>query len=313
MSGLADVDGFVHEDLQQFPLTSFQGAHFQDTVSIDSSELDPEFVVRAGTYDGGSPTGGAAFSLDGGGNWTLFSTYPVKNNYPIGGTVAVSATSHLVVWRPFLDTAYVSKDVGSTWTKSIGAPIDNSSCCHRIGIDKAYPLLLAADRVVGNVFYILDWNGDFFRSEDGGYNWRKVSVIPGLRGGYKYYIKACRHLQGEIWVSADWGGLWRSSNGGNSWQQIGQFERSWLVAFGQGRKNNSSIPAVYAFARQRIGHRDGIFISEDMGVTWTPIIDPQRPYLPGTDDPWSMAADPIKFGRLYLGTLGRGIYLATFN
>lgn len=304
------MDGFLHEDLNEFPRTAFQGTYFQDTVSIDSSESNPEFVVRAGTIDGGSQSGGAAFSLDGGGNWTTFPTFPVKNNYAIGGTVAISANSDSIVWRPFLNTAFVSTNRGVTWTRSIGAPIDNSSCCHRIGIDKAYPLLLQSDRVAGNLFYILDYNGDFYRSDDGGFNWKKVSQIPGLRGGYQFYLKSCRQKKGEIWVSADWGGLWRSSNGGDSWKRIDNFSRSWLVAFGAGRQKNNQ-PAVYAFARKSQNDMDSVWISEDLGQSWQSIITPSS-YLRGTDDPWSMAAHPTIFGKLYLGTLGRGIYMATY-
>eukprot|EP01121_Diplochlamys_sp_Union-15-3_P010764 TRINITY_DN3057_c0_g2_i1.p1 TRINITY_DN3057_c0_g2~~TRINITY_DN3057_c0_g2_i1.p1 ORF type:complete len:705 (-),score=136.78 TRINITY_DN3057_c0_g2_i1:31-2145(-) len=304
LSGTADVDGFKHDSISEYP-QQFQGLRVQDTNSIDSADLNPSFVVRAGTVDWNN-SGDAGYSTDYGLTFTKFPNYPVENNYPIGGDIAVSADSKIIVWRPFLKFAYYSTDVGKTWIECKGAPKSNSSCCHNkrkstLGIDFAYPIPLAADRVNPQKFYIYD-RGQVYISVDGSKTFSNASYIAGYNSAYNVMIKTLPGVEGELWVSTDWAGLWRSTDSGKSFTKIAQLDRSVLFAFGKGKV--STTPALYVMGN--LQGKSGIYVSFDLGQTWEDIQDPSAPV---GDNPWSMCADQKFFGRVYIGTLGRGLYV----
>lgn len=93
--------------------------------------------------------------MDNGHSWKEFENLPVENNYAIGGAIAISPDSSTIVWWPFQNQVYYSKDLGATWTLSKGGPFNNNSCCHQqLGIDAAYSVNLCADKVNSSIFYI---------------------------------------------------------------------------------------------------------------------------------------------------------------
>jgi len=283
--------------------SQFSGFSLQDTTSLDSSDLNATIVVRTGTIDYAN-SGDAGYSTDFGKNYKKFPNYPVKSNYPLGGEIAISADTKTIIWRPFLEYPYYTVDRGQSWKRSIGAPKSNSSCCRdspNLGIDEAYPIELAADRVNPLKFYIYA-AGQISVSEDGGANWSNRSVIPGYKFGYHVTLKPLPNNDGEVWVSSDWGGLWRSTDSGRTWNKLAKIDRSVLFSFGA-HKDGSSVPALYVMGR--IDAKDGILASFDLGSTWQNIQDLNMPI---GDNPWAMCADQVVFGRVYIGTLGRGIY-----
>jgi hypothetical protein len=64
---------------------------------------------------------------------------------------------------------------------------------------------------------------------------------------------------------------------------------------------SQNYPAV--FVAGTIGGVYGFFRSDDQGATWTRVNDDQHQY----GSIWAMAGDPKVYGRLYVGTSGRGI------
>ena len=113
---------------------------------------------------------------------------------------------------------------------------------------------------------------------------------------------------GDVWLAGggDTGayGLWHSINGGVSWTRLSNVEQADTVGFGRAAPG-ASYPAVYTSAR--IGGVRGVFRSDDGGGSWVRINDDQHQYG------WTGATitgDPRIYGRVYLGTNGRGILYA---
>ena len=72
------------------------------------------------------------------------------------------------------------------------------------------------------------------------------------------------------------------------------------VGFGKAAPG-SKYPAVFLIAD--VGGTPGAFRTDDKGVSWVRITDPQHGY--GTMD--EIIGDPRIYGRVYIGTNGRGV------
>jgi xyloglucan-specific exo-beta-1,4-glucanase len=106
-------------------------------------------------------------------------------------------------------------------------------------------------------------------------------------------------LEGQLWVSSN-SGLFRSGDAGTSFERIAAVSSAAALGFGQAAPGGS-FPAV--FLSGNVDGRSGLFRSDDAGGTWQAIDDEMHKfgfinYLTG---------DPRQFGRVYLGTGGRGI------
>jgi len=189
---------------------------------------------------------------------------------------------------------------------SRGSPKSPSSCCHNgpLGIDIAYSTYLAADRVSSEVVYIYD-QGSFYVSTDGSHSFSVFSKIPGFNEENHIIVLPMPGISGRVLVSTDFNGLWRTDNMGKTFTQIEQVQRAMLISFGK-EPEGSSLLSLYLMGR--ISNMDGIFVSYDLGLTWTNIQDIN---IPIGDNPWSMCSDRSEFGRLFIGTLGRGIYYSS--
>jgi photosystem II stability/assembly factor-like uncharacterized protein len=306
LSGTADVDGFKHGSMSEYP-KQFTGLGIQDTTSIDSSDLHPDIVVRAGTINW-SNTGGAGLSKDGGVTWSAFPKYPVTNNYPLGGEVAISTDTTVIVWRPFSEYAYYTTNGGATWTMSKGSPKSPDNCCHigPLGIDAAYNTLMVADRGTDKTFYIYD-KGNFYVSTDGAMSFTIISQIPGYKADNHVMVVSTPGKAGNLWASLDNNGLWRTQDGGKTWKQISVVQQSLLIALGKSKSTDSPQPL---YIMGKVNDINGIFAITNYDNPLENIINIQDPKMPIGDNPWSMCADKQIYGQVYIGTLGRGIYFS---
>ena len=119
-------------------------------------------------------------------------------------------------------------------------------------------------------------------------------------------LKTMPGVNGEVWVSLNWNGLYSSTDGGVTFAKIAGVERAYLFAFGK-PQIGSNTPTLYLYGNIT-GMGEGIFRSLDRGATWTSIGDPQQPI---GNDPNVMEASSQEFGRVFIGTIGRGIYYGT--
>ncbi len=294
LSGVADVDGFAHTNgLDAFPSQSFSttGPHFQDTYSIAYCETQPRRMVRVGgDRSNGKYTG--ATSKDGGLTWQVFPSFP-QDKRPT--RVAQSAT------QPNLFLVTFSKnqpqrttDGGKTWSKVMGLPDGQK------GPWTTAPRSLIADPINGNTFYYYS-DGKLYRSTDGGstftpqteqlswIDWHTLQALPGKSG--------------DLWLSLEDEGLRHSTDGGKTFSKIPTVQEADLFDFGK-PPPGSTTPVLYLYGKIA-GQGAGTFQSLDLGQSWRAIGTPQRPM---GNFPAILTASRQKYGLVFVGTHGRGIY-----
>jgi xyloglucan-specific exo-beta-1,4-glucanase len=287
ITGIADNDGMRHTNLKESPLKKHGGPEMQETTGIDFCENNPNFMARVGSWEWGA-TGGGGYSCDNGVNWEAFKNWPFGANGKLAMN-PVNANNFVVL--PIQDTPKVTFDAGVTWQESIGAP--------KGSVEKFWSNnhCLASDRVENNVYYIYHL-GEVYRSSDGGVNWNKVSELP-LETFSN--IKAMPNQKGHVWVNLNHYGLYTSCDFGDTFTKLNNVDQAYLFAFGKGLSED--IPAVYVYGR--VSGVEGIFRSDDKGTTWIRINDDANRI---GNDPNCMEGDRQVYGRVYIGTNGRGYY-----
>jgi hypothetical protein len=104
--------------------------------------------------------------------------------------------------------------------------------------------------------------------------------------------------EGEFWAIAN-GALFHSTNSGAS-VVVSPNVEAHLVGFGKEAPGHKS-PAVFIVAQ--VSGVEGIFRSDNDGASWVRISDERH----GFGEMRAITGDPRVYGRVYLGTGGRGI------
>jgi photosystem II stability/assembly factor-like uncharacterized protein len=285
LSALGDIAGFRHDNLGVVPPTMWTPVRGTNT-SLDYAELSPSTIFRVGNGDTANCEKSAAYSTNGGSTWTAVSSQPA--GLTGGGTCAVAATGGgKVVWSPAGVGVNYTTNNGKTWKASTGIPAG---------------AVVESDRVNAGKFYGFA-NGTFYLSTSGGAGF-SATAATGLPASAKF--KAVPGREGDIWLaggSTDSGvyGLWRSTDSGNSFTRLANVDEADTIGFGKAA-SGQSYPALYTSAR--IGGVRGIYRSDDAGASWVRINDDEHQYA------WTGATitgDPRVYGRVYVGTNGRGI------
>lgn len=301
-SGLADCAGFAHTSLTEYPQRQLShGLKVPFTVtSIDYAEHDPSQVVITGTKLWHEP-GGAAFSTDGGRTFSDFPTLPIAE--PRGGRVAMAADGGHIVWATGGGEVFWTGDRGATWARSTGVPGNLTD-----NLIFRYNQPLAADRRDASRFYAYR-GGKVWRSDDGGRSFARTPArVPD--DNYDHSLLPNPATSGDLWLQVgafEKGRLFRSTDAGDAFVPVDGVDVCVRFAFGKGRSGGDGgapgTPALYVFGKVAGDPREGIFRSDDLAVTWTRV-DVETPY-PGNVN--NMTADRQVYGRVYVGTGGRGI------
>jgi len=288
---IGDRGGFRHDDFTVSPVP-FLNPKMVDVASLDYAESKPAFMARVGALD---YTGNlaAAYSQDGGVTWTPYSGLPpgegIDSNLGYAAMVAVSADGATVIWAPGSTVPAYWSSVGA-WVSSKGAPVG---------------VRVISDRVNPKKFYGYDpGSGTMFVSTDGG-----VTFISGATGlpmdsgssgwAAEGHPKAVYGIEGDLWLPTS-SGLYHSTDSGASFTRINSIDTAPLVGFGMAAPG-ASYPAIYTVGT--VSGVYGIFRSIDEGNSWTRINDEAHQY--GRLD--AISGDPRIYGRVYVGTAGRGI------
>ncbi|WP_212696098.1 WD40/YVTN/BNR-like repeat-containing protein [Vallitalea pronyensis] len=298
LSGLGDIGGFRHDDITQVPSMMYTSPLFLTTTSMDYAELDPNIIVRVGNVDRQYSTNKASgFSNDGGTSWFEGATEP--NGTTTGGMTAIAADGSSVVWSPN-GTASVcySTDNGVSWTACSGLPAQSSVASDRVNPDKFYGFSA----------------GDFYVSTDGGVSFTKTpatglpvaaSILHSSPESGATQFKAMPGVEGDIWfVGGDKDGehgIWHSTDSGQSFTKLSNVQEADVIGFGKAA-NGQNYMALYTSAK--IDGVRGIFRSIDAGSSWVRINDDLHQYARTN---MCISGDPRIYGRVYLGTNGRGV------
>jgi photosystem II stability/assembly factor-like uncharacterized protein len=237
-------------------------------------------VVRAGT----NSRRHGAYSTDGGENWTPFATEPPASTGE--GVVAVSANGATIVWDPRGAGPHYTRDRGATWTAATGF----------MGAEGGNTGGLVADRVNPLKFYGRQGQ-TMFVSTDGGATFAAGATNIGAGNGAR--LRASFGAEGDLWITAN-GGLWHSTDSGQSFTRMPNISSAPALGFGQAAPGQST-PALYLAGN--VNNQVGLYRSDNGGQSWVAIDDSAHKF--GYIN--YVSGDPRVYGRVYLGTGGRGI------
>ena len=256
---------------------------------------DSQFVY-SGTIDQG-----VMRSVDGGNNWLAASTFVDRTDVVAtnaDGSRAYAATETAI---------YYSDDHGASWqvlTDQLGEGSTNG---------------LAVDPFNPNVLYASKWRQGVFQSVDGGVSW--LSASSGLFDTQIFDLDIHPLNSSIIFVctwtgvfqSVDAGGSWtlqtgptrvselaidpnnpermiattegrgvhRTSNGGQSWEETTQGFNGADVFTSVAISHNAESTAFVGSARA------GMYVSHDLGVSWSMIVGDSGPVIPPVPPPVS--------------------------
>jgi photosystem II stability/assembly factor-like uncharacterized protein len=268
-------------------------------------------------YYMGSTGGGIWRTTDAGHSWANIS----DGYLPVGsmGAIEVAQSDPSIIYAGTGSSKirsnvsigkgmFKSTDAGKTWT-FIG--LKDAGQISTIRVSPTNPNLVYV-AVLGNPFTPTPERG-VFRSSDGGATWKKILFVSDSTGAADLELQPgnpsvifASMWRGErrpwtIISGAKEGGIYKSTNGGDTWTKLGGGLPTGL--FG---RSNVSIPAVqpnrvYALIEAAPG--GGVYRSDDAGATWTLMNGAQnlwtRPFYYTT-----LEADPNNQDIVYVGNEG---------
>jgi photosystem II stability/assembly factor-like uncharacterized protein len=299
VSGFGDIAGFRHDDLAVSPPHVHRNPYLTNTNTLDYAGLAPQIMVRSGsTHTREVPGASLAWSADGGGSWRPLDAArlapPGSIPDPLAtGDAPVVVSADGAVFLVGGAAPVRTADRGRTWQRIVGLPAGT-----RVTADKADPRRFYA--VAG---------GRIVRSDDGGASFHAVSArgLPadlstaGRRG--REAPDPMRAVAGQaraLWLHAGTA-LYRSSDAGEHWTRASGDLAVALYGLGKAAPG-ARWPALYAVGTR--GGLEAVWRSIDGGTRWQRIDD--------DDHRWGLRfrvieGDPRRFGRVYIGTDGRGI------
>lgn len=297
VSGFGDIAGFVHADLQRSPPHMHLNPHLTNTNNLDYAGLHPNVLVRSGNRHGDQTlTAALAWSDDGGRSWMpLRARLAGQEARDLDGQAHIVAGADGRTFAVSTPVPLVTRDRGESWQAIGGLP------------ERGRPV---ADKQDPALFYALDFErGQFLRSTDHGRSFAPVDArgLPADLSAARprnretpYPLVAWHAARGALWLKLG-ERLYRSKDAGGSWTRIGGSMRAELFALGKPAPG-SNEPTLFA-AAEYLGRR-GLFRMAQGDGGWLRIDD--------DDHRWGheyrvIEGDPKSFGRLYVGTNGRGI------
>ncbi|MBR8639377.1 1,4-beta-glucanase [Streptomyces tuirus] len=283
ISGSGDIGVMYHERLTASPSRGMaSNPVFGTATGLSLAAAKPSYVVRAGWGDNGN----GAWSNDGGKTWAPFTAQPaVAKSAP--GPIATNADGSVLLWSFGTgNPGHRSADNGATWSEVPSYP------------KGAVPV---ADPVDPARFYAFDTTtGTLLASTDRGLTF--TARATGLSSGdSEFQLAVAPGRSGDLWLSLKWNGLYRSTDGGASFTKVSSCWASYTLGFGKAAEG-ASYPAVYMVGSTESS--TAVYRSDDEAKTWTRINDDRHQWG------WigaCIAGDPRVYGRVYIGTNGRGV------
>lgn len=301
MVGMADIASILFEDAKS--AGSQVSVGLQHITDIDFCEEDSDIIVEVGTENSSDGDVNCAYTLDGGDSWQYISgNMPKSNNASHSGTahVAVSAKKGTNGYPTILASAEsgaglnYSEDMGATWNQCVGIP--NS---FGMGL-YYYTQPLASDRINGDYFYVY-YGGKLYVSNNGGKNFVAVSA-NGLPVGSHLSVQVISspYNAGELYICFGNGsGIFRSTDYGQNFNKITGIERPIRIAVGK-KADDSNYATLFAYNSED----SGLYRSTDNGLNWVKVSDDKNCFATIN----TMEGDRKTFGRVYVGTNGRGVF-----
>jgi hypothetical protein len=313
---IADFQGYRHKSISVTPGSMLTNNKFANGSDIDFMGRNRNVLVWVGAeyhiYWEDSRKARAARSLDGGQTWEQL---PNLDRDLFGGNVAISATDqNNIVWLPsyFINpfeyqespkALAVTTDGGGSWKRvqALG-----SSSYHRLHWWTGRQAL-AADKVAGATFYLLDETRTLGVSTDGGLTWVKAAHAPPCDRDNACHVfgqlRAAPDVARTLYASVGSGGLWKTTDAGATpWRRVGTVAEVRQFAFGAPR-NKGGVPALFVYGRKTNGAPLSVMRSDDDGVTWVTVARYPGGFGASVT---ALAGDPTRWGRVFIGFGGLG-------
>ncbi|WP_055598624.1 RICIN domain-containing protein [Streptomyces aureus] len=276
LTAMGDQGGFRHEDLTKVPAGRLSNPMMTNSTDIDFAQANPSMMVRVGR--GGAQDG--AYSTDGGTSWTGFKAEPATGAQD--GHVALAADGSTIVWTQAGQAPHRSTDKGASWSKVRG-----------LGTDA----VVVADRSSARTFYSLA-GGTLHASTDGGATFTaRATNLPAGR------LTAVPGVAGDLWIAGGAKGLLHSTDGGSTFTTLTTVRSASALGFGKAAPG-ASYQALYLIGT--VKDVTGVFRSTDKGATWLRVNDDAHQWgaIGGVG---VITGDPDTYGRVFVGTNGRGL------
>lgn len=309
------------DDHRVYPEASYPPSDLTNGYNTDWAIDDPDFLV--GLVQKGSNFSG--FSENDGRSWQPF---PTSYSAFVGGSIAVSNRSQIVVFPGQNAHPRYSHDEGETWADCVFAgvtfPASGSGTGNGwgFGATDTRRFIVCADKEVPGTFYAFNYGATgqvsatqgIWKSTNGGANWTRIAsgeVIPAIAAGYHAQI-ICAGNGVLFMTTGDVGSFYdrslslsqvpvkRSLDGGVTWTTVSGVTEA-VIALG-GPAPGSAYKTLYMLGWNAAGVY-GLYSSHDLGDTLNTL-----EYYDTFDQPYALAADPRPgyFGRVVLGFTGTG-------
>ena len=275
----------------------------------DYASSDPSFI--AATIANWK---GATYSTDKGQTWQYFKGAPAKVS--MGGSIAASTPQNMVWAMSNNGGAYYTQDGGATW-KPVDIPGLSTT---EPGWGWAYyfrRVIVAADRVIPNKFYLYNYNKGLYTSTDGGVTWQHTFVAKSMQenvspwSGFHAKIRSVPGQANHLFFTAGPQGHephslkgWtdikfrRSVDGGATWSDIPNVAEVFQFGFGKAGPGRT-YPSIYIVGW--VSQEYGIWRSDDEGTSWVKLGDYPLGWL---DSLTVVEGDMNTFGKVYVGFAG---------
>ena len=302
ITAIGDYGSFVHWDLDHPPPDgSSAPPRFGNTTGVVSAALHPRTIVRVGVSAEHKPGDSISYSLDSGHTWKPATALPTPASR--AGSIAVSADGATWVWTPDREAPVVTHDLGATWKPAQGLTAGTRVIADPRDSQTFYAISLQ-DRIL---FRSMDAAATFTAAHFNLQNAAPASTASrGDPRGGQDRLYAAPGRTADLWLAAFDGLYHAPSLTVANPTAIISFARlpgvTEIHAFGFGKAApGRAYSALYLAGTIR--GQPGIFRSIDEARTWVRINDDQHQ--------WGLilqiAGDPRIFGRVYVGTHGRGV------
>jgi hypothetical protein len=299
VSGLADVDGFVHgRDLNIYPqqrLGLKSQTPVSDTYGLAYCAQDPTTMARVGGTRWNDRYL-VAMSTDAGKTWLKSPSFPAEE-LPMSVAIAAQDCNNLMVIVEDKPPLY-SQDGGKTWATVEGLPDGPDGPWN-------WSQPLTADGVSAGVFYYVDSGNEskVYRSENSGRTFRLM--VQDLPSSHQPILKADPSRAKHLALALGDEGLFYSRDAGETFTAISQVKTARLLAFGKATADTDSPLYIYGSLREQPHQAEGVFRSRDGGETWEQLTSPEQPI---GNKPNVLEASQQIEDLVFVGTNGRGIF-----
>ena len=302
ISGFGDIGGFAHEDLHISPQTLFTNPIFDNTDMLEFAGQAPNVVVRSGRpHQGGLPT--AAWSEDFARSWMPLqlppamerSALPSVTGYHRGEADAVVVSADGMTFIAMTRVPMLTHDRGQHWIAVRGLPDFARVVADRLDARRFYALDFGRSRIAASA----DGGRSFAFLASDGFPKQACAGQP-AQAEDPWPLLTTPGRVGDLWLVCR-GKLYHSLNGGRSFTERHGDLAVTALAFGKPRAEGD-YPTLFAIGSR--GDLEAIWRSDNVGASWLRINDAEHEYGRRFR---VICADPRVFGRVYVGTDGRGV------